>query len=166
MANVYLYISIPNNKKLNSIAWSKEDGFIACGGDEGLLKVFKLDVQRDSKIKGLAAQTNLVMNQTLDGHAGTYLGLLILQNKGSVRWDSDGQRICIVYDDGAVIVGSVDGNRIWGKELKCGSLVAVEWSPDGKTILFGLANGEVHIYDIMGAFRIFQKGNIISKLLL
>ena len=38
------------------------------------------------------------------------------RNKSVVRgmaWNTDGQRICIVYEDGAVIVGSVDGNRIW-----------------------------------------------------
>jgi hypothetical protein len=39
-------------------------------------------------------------------------------------------KICIVYEDGAVIVGSVDGNRLWGKELKV-TLAFVEWSPDG-----------------------------------
>jgi len=36
----------------------------------------------------------------------------------SMSWTSDGSRICIVYEDGAIIVGSVDGNRIFGKELK------------------------------------------------
>ena len=35
----------------------------------------------------------------------------------------------LVYEDGAVIVGSVDGNRIWGKELKNVTLA-------GKKILF------------------------------
>ena len=38
------------------------------------------------------------------------------RNKSTVRgmkWTSDGQRICIIYEDGAVIVGSVDGNRLW-----------------------------------------------------
>lgn len=42
------------------------------------------------------------------------------RNKSVVRdmkWTPDGQKICIVYEDGAVIVGSVDGNRLWGKEL-------------------------------------------------
>ena len=41
------------------------------------------------------------------------------RNKSVVKgmcWNSDGQKICIVYEDGAVIVGSVDGNRIWGNE--------------------------------------------------
>lgn len=53
---------------------------------------------------------------------------------------------------GAVIVGSVDGNRIWGKELKGVQLAHVEWSPDGKNIIFGMANGEVQIFDNQGNF--------------
>lgn len=53
---------------------------------------------------------------------------------------------------GAVIVGSVDGNRIWGKELKGQHLTGVEWSPDSRLLLFSLANGEVHVYDNTGGF--------------
>ena len=36
------------------------------------------------------------------------------RNKSVVKgmsWNTDGTKICIVYEDGAVIVGSVDGNR-------------------------------------------------------
>jgi hypothetical protein len=36
------------------------------------------------------------------------------RNKSVVRdmkWTADGSKICIIYEDGAVIVGSVDGNR-------------------------------------------------------
>lgn len=36
-------IAIPNNTKINSIAWNKLDGYIAVGGEDGLLKVLKLD---------------------------------------------------------------------------------------------------------------------------
>ena len=53
---------------------------------------------------------------------------------------------------GAVIVGSVDGNRIWGKELKGLILTGVQWSPDGKYLVFSLRNGEVHLYDNQGNF--------------
>lgn len=53
---------------------------------------------------------------------------------------------------GAVIVGSVDGNRIWGKELKGHHLMGVEWSPDSCLLLFSLHNGEVHVYDNTGGF--------------
>src|SRR3954467_8802016 len=66
-----------------------------------------------------------------------------------MKWTGDGQKICIIYADGAVIVGSVDGNRLWGKELEI-ELSFVEWSPDGRNILFGTANGEVHLYDNIG----------------
>ena len=36
----------------------------------------------------------------------------------SMCWNRAGELICIVYEDGGVIVGTVDGNRVWGKELK------------------------------------------------
>ena len=55
---------------------------------------------------------------------------------------------------GAVIVGSVDGNRIWGKEIKGMSLTHVQWSPNSKTILFGNSKGEVHIYDSHGTYNV------------
>ena len=55
---------------------------------------------------------------------------------------------------GAVIVGSVDGNRIWGKEIKGMSLTHVQWSPDSKTILFGNSKGEVHVYDSHGTYNV------------
>ena len=77
------------------------------------------------------------------------------RKKSTVRgmaWTSDGQKICIVYEDGAVIVGSVDGNRLWGKELKNTSLSAVQWSPDNRLLLFAIRNGEVHLYDNTGIF--------------
>ena len=41
-----------------------------------------------------------------------------------------------------MIVGSVDGNRLWGKELKL-QLSHVEWSPDGRNILFATLQCEV-----------------------
>ncbi len=45
-------------------------GYIACGGEDGLLKVLKLETGKDGKMKGLAAPSNLSMNQTLEGHTG------------------------------------------------------------------------------------------------
>ncbi|XP_064652091.1 WD repeat-containing protein 35-like [Lineus longissimus] len=185
-------IAIPNNTKLRSLSWNREQGYIACGGEDGLLKVLKLETQpgKDAKVKGLAAPSNLSMNQTLEGHSGAVqvvtwnehyqklttsdqFGLIIVwmlykgswyeeminnRNKSvvrSMRWNAEGQKICIVYEDGAVIVGSVDGNRIWGKELKGLQLAHVMWSPDGKILLFGMVNGETQIYD--------NGGNFISK---
>ena len=84
-----------------------------------------------------------------------------------MSWNTDGTKICIVYEDGAVIVGSVDGNRIWGKELKSINLYGVCWSPDSRLLLFSMANGEVHVYDGMGGFVvsiIFKKYEYVIAL--
>ena len=47
----------------------------------------------------------------------------MINNRGKstvtdMKWSNDGQKICIVYEDGAVIVGGVEGSRIWGKDYK------------------------------------------------
>ncbi|XP_006239947.1 WD repeat-containing protein 35 isoform X1 [Rattus norvegicus] len=190
-------IAVPNNVKLKCISWNKDQGFIACGGEDGLLKVLRLETQTDdSKLRGLAAPSNLSMNQNLEGHSGAVQvvtwneqyqklttsdqnGLIIVwmlykgswyeeminnRNKSVVRsmsWNADGQKICIVYEDGAVIVGSVDGNRIWGKDLKGIQLCHVTWSADSKILLFGMANGEIHIYDNQGNFIMKMKLNCL-----
>ncbi|KAG7386680.1 WD repeat-containing protein 35 [Phytophthora pseudosyringae] len=180
-------IAIPNNVKLRCASWNSEQGWIACGGQHGLLKVLRLEsaAQTDGKgPRGIAAASNLTMNQSLEGHNGAVVcatwnanfkklttsdenGLIIVwvlhrgmwyeeminnRNKSVVRdmkWTTDGQKICIAYEDGAVIVGSVDGNRLWGKEMKT-QLAFVEWAPDGKSLLFVTKEGEVAVHDAMG----------------
>ena len=69
-----------------------------------------------------------------------------------MRWTPNGEKIGIVYEDGAVIVGSVEGTRLWGKELKI-NLKIIEWSPDSRTILFGTPEGAVNVYDYVGNFQ-------------
>lgn len=58
------------------------------------------------------------------------------------------------YILGAVIVGSVEGSRIWGKELKKTTLTGVQWSPNSKFLLFTIKTGEVHLYDSDGNFMV------------
>mmetsp|Transcript_20542 Transcript_20542/g.58181 ORF Transcript_20542/g.58181 Transcript_20542/m.58181 type:complete len:1228 (-) Transcript_20542:92-3775(-) len=179
-------IAIPHNLALQVVAWNSAQGWIACGGESGLLKVLKLESAADGGSKAGGAQSNLSMNQTLEGHQGNIMvitwndnfrklttsdqnGLIIVwmlhrgiwfeeminnRNRSVVRdmkWSSDCQKICIIYEDGAVIVGTVDGQRLWGKEIKT-QLAFVEWSPDGKNILFCTLNGEVHVYDTEGIY--------------
>jgi hypothetical protein len=58
-------IAIPNGVKLKSLNWNTVNGWIVCGGENGLLKVLKLDSGRTTdKSKGMAAPSNLSMNQT------------------------------------------------------------------------------------------------------
>ena len=83
-------------------------------------------------------------------HKGTWYEEMINSRNKSVvtdmMWTADGRKICIVYEDGAVIAGSVEGNRLWGKETNL-NLSAVCWAPDGRWLLFGCINGEVYLYD-------------------
>ncbi|CAE7573710.1 Wdr35 [Symbiodinium sp. CCMP2456] len=188
LAQVYLSkkIAIPHQLALQVVSWNSAQGWIACGGESGLLKVLKLESASDGAAKAAAGQSNLSMNQTLEGHQGTIMvitwnenfrklttsdqnGLIIVwmlhrgiwfeeminnRNRSVVRdmkWSADCQKICIIYEDGAVIVGTVDGQRLWGKEVKT-QLAFVEWSPDGKNILFCTLNGEVHVYDNEGIY--------------
>nr|KAJ3420687.1 WD repeat-containing protein 35 [Polyrhizophydium stewartii] len=215
-------IAIPNCANLRAVAWNNDQGWIACGGDDGLLKVLKLESAAvtspavNSATSAVSASSNaldaatpgaggpggaakkadgatpsapsqLSMNQTLEGHQGPVLvatwnqqhhklttsdgnGLIIVwilykgmwyeeminnRNKSVVtdmQWNKDGQKICIVYEDGAVILGSVDGNRIWGKEVKNTQLSHVQWSPDGKFLLFGTGGGDLQLFDGQGTF--------------
>ena len=172
---------MPNNTMLNVVGWNQEKGYLAAGGDQGLLKVLKLE---SGKGQGGG---NLSMNQNLQGHQGNVMvlqwndqyqkltssdeqGLIIVwmlhkqhwfeeminnRNKSVVtdmRWTPNGEKIGIVYEDGQVIVGSVEGTRLWGKELKI-QLKLIEWSPDSRTILFGTPEGAVNVYDYVGNFQ-------------
>ena len=74
------------------------------------------------------------------------------RNKSFVRdmkWDGSGMKICIVYEDGVIIVGSSDGKRLWAHEQNK-KLTLVEWSPDGQLILASTAEGECYVYDAFG----------------
>ncbi|CAG9099335.1 unnamed protein product [Plutella xylostella] len=171
-------IAIPKQSNVNCLAWNHSSGYIAVGGEDGMLKVLKLE-------SGGAG--NLSMNLSLEGHSGQLRmavwnevyqklttsdehGVIIVwmlykgswyeeminnRNKSTVTgmaWGSDGQKICIAYEDGAVIVGSVDGLRVWGKDIKGPGLSAVQWSPDNTQLLFALSSGELQLYDDQGNF--------------
>lgn len=57
-------VALPNPIPLDAISWNREYGWIACGGDEGLLKIIKIDAEKSN------SRSNLSMNQTLEGHNG------------------------------------------------------------------------------------------------
>ncbi|EPY32487.1 WDdomain 35 [Angomonas deanei] len=178
-------IAIPNGIVLSSIGWNEEQGWLACGGENGLLKVLKVDGGSQGQKTG-----GLSINQTLEGHdsnvhliawnqqymkltSGDENGHIIvwslhkgmwmeemLNNREKSRvvdlsWSVEGTRICIAYEDGAVIVGDVDGNRLWGKEYDF-NLAKVTWTPDDRHIVFGSAKGEVFIHNV-------ETGNMVSQ---
>jgi len=68
-----------------------------------------------------------------------------------VKWSSDGSKLCILIDDGQVIVGSVDGEKLWAKNIeKVPNFI--EWSPDAKYLLIGTEKGEIMVYEANGNY--------------
>ncbi len=59
---------------------------------------------------------------------------------------------------GTVIVGSVDGNRVWAREFSRVPIAGVQWSPDGQLLLMSTLTGEIHIYDSNGSFMVILVG--------
>ncbi|KPI86477.1 hypothetical protein ABL78_4461 [Leptomonas seymouri] len=178
-------IAMPNGAKITSIAWSEEQGWLACGGEKGLLKVLKVDGGPQGQKSG-----GLSSNQSLEGHESTvdlvtwnqqYCKLTssdvsgriivwmlhkgmwfeeMVNNRNSSRvvdlsWNPLGTKICIAYEDGAVIVGGVEGNRYWGRELPY-ELAKVCWSADGLFILFGTSTGDVFVHDASSGVQLSQ----------
>ena len=60
-------IAIPNGVKLSSLSWNGQQGWIACGGEGGLLKVLKLENPGQNTAAGGKPASSLSMNQTLEG---------------------------------------------------------------------------------------------------
>lgn len=96
-------IAIPNGLLVHCVSWNKEKGWIACGGEHGLLKVLRLETTppgsqqtRDAKARGLAAPSNLTMNQPLEGHNGALVGV--------VSWNEHFQRLTSSDQNGLIIV--------------------------------------------------------------
>jgi WD repeat-containing protein 35 len=81
---------MPNGAKLQAIGWNQENGWIACGGEDNLLKVIKLE---SGKGEGGG---NLSMNQTLTGHTGT-VDIVIWNENYSKLTTSDEKGMIIVW---------------------------------------------------------------------
>lgn len=91
-------IAIPNGLKLKCVSWNSEQGWIACGGENGLLKVLKLEGGGANAAKGAdggAAPSNLSMNQTLEGHNGAVR---------VVTWNENFRKLSTSDQSGLIIV--------------------------------------------------------------
>jgi WD repeat-containing protein 35 len=99
-------IGIPNQLRVDSIAWSAEEGWIVCGGEKGLLKILKLD---DGKpVAGPPQQGgNLSLNQTLEGHSGS-VKLVI--------WNERFRKLTTCDENGLIIVWMMHKNS-WFEEM-------------------------------------------------
>ena len=180
-------IPIPNNVKINTVAWSHEYNYIAIGCEDKKIHMIKADVVAPGR-GGQSGGKSFSIVQCLEGHSSVitmcqwnevYQKLTSCDNRGmiimwnwienqwaelmmnerpdfispvvSVDWSPDGHMICILYDDGYMIVGAVDGTRLWDVKLEIIAL-KVQWSPDSKLILIAIKSSKptVLIFDDRG----------------
>ncbi|RNA15944.1 tubby-related 4 isoform X1, partial [Brachionus plicatilis] len=72
-------------------------------------------------------------------------------------WSHDGRQAAICYQDGFVLVGSVNGQRYWSNlyDLSSASINTATWTPNDAFILLGLSNGTLVLID--------ENGNIVNR---
>lgn len=81
-----------------------------------------------------------------------------------LQWSPNGERITVVYVNRMVIMGSVDGDRLWGKELNF-NMECVQWSPDSKLLLMiASETGQMHFYDANGGNFLFRISDFGSQM--
>jgi WD repeat-containing protein 35 len=92
-------IAIPNSILLKCISWDKENGYLACGGDDGLLKIVRLDSTQNQNVLNssnqVQQQSNLSANQTLEGHNGCV---------SIAVWNETSQKLTTSDQNGLIIV--------------------------------------------------------------
>jgi WD repeat-containing protein 35 len=170
---------MPNSAIIGCIAWDQNTGCLCCGAAGGLVKLINIEAGEDGKssvstatLEGHQSQGhevtaccwsekhNRLTTADKSGHIivwaqhkGSWVEEMVNNRQCSVvsdmQWAPDGSRICIAYKDGAVIVGKVDGTRVWGKELDL-PLDKLTWSPTARNILFTTNTGELYVYDADG----------------
>lgn len=123
---------------MNCIAWNKDDGYIAVGGEDGLLKVLKLDAgnESDGKARGLTASSNLSMNQTLEGHT---------ESIRVIAWNEIHKKLTTSDENGVIIVWMLY-KGVWYEEMinnrKKSTVVGMSWSSDGMKICIIYEDGK------------------------
>ena len=88
-------IAMPNGVELKSLSWSTINGYIVCGGQNGLLKVIKLATCGPDGAFRTSRQ--LSMNQTLEGHVGSVTW---------VCWNEKHCKLTTSDQNGLIIVSS------------------------------------------------------------
>ena len=66
-----------------------------------------------------------------------------------IKWSKQGHLLCFTYDDGHAIVGTVEGLRSWGNDIR-NRLYLAEWSPDGSALLLAAEHSNVIILSSTG----------------
>ena len=118
-----------HKKKIVVLTWNENYEKLSTADEEGIIVVWKFTD------RGTWEQ-EMINNREL-----SYVT--------DLKWDKQGFYLCFIYNDGHAIVGTVEGNRCWGNDIR-DNLYLLEWSPDGSAILFASKNNNMVIFSSSG----------------
>ncbi|XP_056645450.1 WD repeat-containing protein 35-like [Diorhabda sublineata] len=147
-------IAIPNDTKINAIAWNKLDGYIAVAGENGLLKIFKLKSPKkdDQKLgnKDPTETNSLSTDQIFEAY---------IENIELAVWNELHEKLTTSDKNGLIIVWMFYKN-VWYEEMrynrKQSIVVGMAWSADGQKICITYEDGIAIVACIEG-YRIWSR---------
>lgn len=139
-------IAIPNRVDLSCVRWNSVSNFIALGGEHGLVKVLELTPlsSPDAKLRGVAAQNALTMNQALEEHEAPIT---------HIAWNETATRLTTVDSKGLVVIWDLK-DRVWSRALfnqRDVGVAGVSWAADGSGLLIAYCDGLVYLGNSAGA---------------
>lgn len=118
-----------HKKRIISLTWNSQVDKLTTCDEEGVIVVWKF-TERDQW------ETEMINNREVSFVS-------------DLKWSKMGNYLCFVYDDGHAIVGTSEGSRSWGNDVKQG-LYLVEWSPDESLLLFCVLNHNITVFSASG----------------
>ena len=98
-------------EKITKVCWNKIDGWVAFGGDQGLLRIIMLEFadQHDFALQGVAARPSRVsVDRKLTIHEGSAVT--------TITWNESKEQITTGDSRGAVVVCGYNNTK-WTSEL-------------------------------------------------
>ncbi|KAL3309850.1 WD repeat-containing protein 35, partial [Cichlidogyrus casuarinus] len=130
-------ITVPNDATVNCLAWSKSYGYIACGCDQGLLKVLRFDGTKGETATSGTRSSTLSLNKSLEGHNNPVV---------TAVWNEKHEKLTTSDKSGLVIVWAIDKDN-WYQEMvnsqKKVMVSSMKWSSSGRHICIAYSDGSV-----------------------
>ena len=177
-------VNVTKSDKLTKISHNKLTNLIGIGGTNGFVQVVNLDITSQNQLTSKQTLESHSSEITLLRWNDQFNKLTTCDSSGVIivwrlnnnvweteminnreqsyvtdlKWSNQGHYLCFIYEDGHAIVGTVEGNRSWGNDIR-NSLYLIEWSPDDNNILLASKNSNIIILTAMGQ----QLGELIIE---
>lgn len=153
-------ITLAEETKLSSVEWNNSNGYIACGGEDGVIRILSISsesTKENTPIAGIAngvsMNQNLNISQTLESHKNPVCLML---------WNKDNQKLFSADVGGAIVIWAREKNSLveevlniinfnqMSNDKKKNSIVSMKWSRDYEHICILYSEGTVLMGNAQG----------------